>query len=172
MASPHTREVPARGIPRSPLPHTLPNWVEHFSYQDGLLVNYWNSQYTENNVGDHPGEGLLLPVDAHPGFHHWADGTLMRPRITSFDSTFGLDPVPALTVHNNGVASTIPAQPAEPVFSDANNPWSNCDVHACTGSHAGRYQPGWYSVNIPNTGTTVRVKGVSSTGFMQIDINK
>ena len=150
----------------------LQNWVEHFTYQDGLLVNYWDTQYTDNNVGDHPGEGLLLPVDAHPALTHWADGTLMRPRILSFDATFGLDPVPALTVHNGSVATTIPAQPAVKVFSDANNPWSNCDGDACTGAHVGRYQPGWYSVDIPNTGTTVRVKSISATGFMQVDINK
>lgn len=151
---------------------TKPNWVEHFPYQDGLLVEYWNAQYTDNNVGDHPGEGLVLPVDAHPAFTHWADGTLMRPRNLAGDATFGLDPVPAITLHSNGVAATIPAQPAVPVFSDANNPWTNCDQHACTGAHVGRYQPGWYSVDIPNTGTTVRVKSVSSTGFMQIDVNK
>ena len=151
---------------------TAPDLVEHFPYQDGLLVEYWNTQYTDNNVGDHPGEGLVLPVDAHPQFTHWADGTLMRPRNLSGDATFGLDPVPAITLHSNGVASTIPARPAVPVFKDSNNPWTNCDQHACTGAHAGRYQPGWYSVNIPNTGTTVRVKSVSSTGFMQIDVNK
>lgn len=152
--------------------NTTPNWVEHFSYRSGLLISYWNSQYTDNNVGDHPGGGLVLPIDAHPQFTHWADGTLMRPRILSFDSTFGLDKVPALTLHNNGVATTIPAKPAVPVFSDANNPWSDCDGDACTGAHPGRYQPGWYSVDIPNTGTKVRVKSVSSTGFMQIDVNK
>ena len=142
--------------------NTTPDWVEHFSYRSGLLISYWNSQYTDNNVGDHPGGGLVLPIDAHPQFTHWADGTLMRPRILSFDSTFGLDKVPALTLHNNGVATTIPAKPAVPVFSDANNPWSDCDGDACTGAHPGRYQPGWYSVDIPNTGTKVRVKSVSS----------
>ncbi len=155
-----------------PTSETLSNWVEHFAYQDGLLINYWNGQYTDNNVGDHPGDGLLLPVDAHPGFYHWADGSLLRPRIGSFDSTFGLDPVPPLTVHNGASTVTIPGSPAAKVFSDANNPWSDCDEHACTGSHDGHYQPGWYSVNIPNTGTTVRVKSISSTGFMQVDINK
>jgi immune inhibitor A len=152
--------------------NTKPDWVEFFSYQDGLLINYWNSQYTDNNVGDHPGEGLLLPVDAHPQFSHWADGTLIRPRILAFDATFGLDPVPALTVHQNGVPTTIAAKPAVPVFRDSNNPWTDCDVHACTGAHVGRYEPGWYTVDIPNTGTKVQVKSVSSTGFMQVDINK
>ncbi|MDH4142642.1 MAG: immune inhibitor A [Chloroflexota bacterium] len=151
---------------------TAPDWVEHFSYRSGLLVSYWNSQYSDNNVGDHPGEGLLLPIDAHPTLTHWADGTLMRPRIQSFDSTFGLTDVPALTLHNDGVASTIPASKAVPVFTDSVNPWQDCDQHGCTGAHPGRYQPGWNTVDIPDTGTTVRVKSVSSTGFMQIDINK
>ncbi len=151
---------------------TAPERVEPMVYQDGLLISYWNDQYTDNNVGDHPGEGLILPVDAHPQFTHWANGTLMRPRILAADSTFGLDRVPAMTVHLNGVPSTVPARAAAPVFSDARSYWSNCDTHACTGDHAGRYEPGWYSVDIPNTGTKVRVKSVSSTGFMQIDINK
>ena len=88
------------------------------------------------------------------------------------DSTFGLDKVPALTLHNNGVATTIPAKPAVPVFSDANNPWSDCDGDACTGAHPGRYQPGAVQRRHPEHGHKVRVKSVSSTGFMQIDINK
>ena len=116
---------------------------------------------------------MVLPVDAHPEFAHWADGTLLRPRILSADAAFGLDKIPSLTVHNNGIAVTIPAKPAAPVFSDANNPWVNCDAHACTGDHVGRYQPGWYTVNIPNTGTTVRVRSVSNNGFnMRIEINQ
>ena len=152
--------------------NTNPNWVEHFPYQKGLLIEYWNTQYLDNNVGDHPGEGLDLPVDAHPQLSHWPDGTLMRTRIVSFDSTFGLDKVPSLTVHLNGVATTIPGKPAVPVFSDANNPWVACDTDCVAGVHPGHNQPGWYSVSIPNTGTTVRVKSVSTTGFMQVDINK
>ena len=32
-----------------------PNWVEHFPYQDGLLVSYWDTAFSDNNVGDHPG---------------------------------------------------------------------------------------------------------------------
>ena len=72
------------------------NWVETHPYMEGLLVWYWDTQYTDNNVGDHPGHGELLPVDAHPQFSHWPDGTLMRNRILSYDSTFGLAPTTAL----------------------------------------------------------------------------
>ncbi|MGZ9275654.1 MAG: immune inhibitor A domain-containing protein [Candidatus Limnocylindrales bacterium] len=151
---------------------TKPNLVEHFPYQDGLLISYWNSQYTDNNVGDHPGEGLVLPIDAHPQFTHWRDGTLMRPRILSFDSTFGLQRTPRLRLHLNGVTSTIPARSAVSTFYDNRSYWKNCDSHACTGSHAGRYQPGWYGVDNPHTGTKVRVRSVDRYGFMRIDINK
>ena len=156
--------------------NTLQNWVEHFSYQDGLLVNYWDTSYSDNNVGDHPGGGLILPVDAHPKLLHWeggtADGTLMRPRIQSYDSTFGLERTGAYTLHNNGVPTRIPSLPAARVFEDSRSYWQNCDAHGCTGAHPGRYQPGWNSVDVPNTGTSVRVVSESNKGsFMNVHVN-
>jgi len=42
-------------------------WTERFPYQNGIVIWYWNTQFANNNVGDHPGEGEILPVDAHPG---------------------------------------------------------------------------------------------------------
>ena len=51
-----------------------PDWVEHFPYQDGLLISYWDESFSDNSVGDHPGGGLILPVDAHPTSEHWSDG--------------------------------------------------------------------------------------------------
>ena len=42
------------------------DWVDHFAYQDGLLINLWDTSQRDNNTGLHPGQGLLLPVDAHP----------------------------------------------------------------------------------------------------------
>lgn len=137
--------------------NTRPDWVEHYRYQDGLLLSYWDSSQADNNVGDHPGEGLILPIDAHPTFHHWSDGTLMRPRITTYDSTFGLEATDPVTLHLNGVVGKIRRQPAVPLFDDTANWWFNADEHASTGSHVGRYQPGWYGVNPPKTGTTIRV---------------
>ena len=92
--------------------NTRPDWVETYPYQNGLLINYWDTSYDDNNVGDHPGKGLVLPVDAHPQFSHWPDGTLMRNRILSYDSTFGLERTDAITLHNNGVAGTIASKPA------------------------------------------------------------
>jgi len=137
--------------------NTRPDWVEHFSYQDGLLINYWDTSQGDNNVGDHPGEGLLLPVDAHPTFHHSYDGWLLRPRILTFDSTFSKQNTKAITVHKDGQRTTIPAQPGVDTFDDTKDWWFNADEHAATGSHVGRYQPGWYGVNVPKTGTTVKI---------------
>ncbi|MGE9807883.1 immune inhibitor A domain-containing protein [Janibacter sp. G1551] len=141
-----------------------PDWVETFPYQNGLLVSYWDTSQADNNVGDHPGAGLILPVDAHPDFSHWSDGTLLRPRFLSADSTFGLEATDETTVHNAGMETTIPSKPAVPVFDDTKTWWFNADEHAATSSHAGRYEPGWYSVDVPKTGTTVRVVSSSKQG--------
>lgn len=147
-----------------------PDWVENYPYQNGLLVWYWNEQYADNNVGEHPGGGLLLPVDAHPTFHHYTDGTLMRPRLLSYDSTFGVRATDAITVHKNGVAASIPSQRAVPTFDDTKTWWYNCDSDACTGSHAGRYQPGWVGVDVPKTGTTITVTGLGNGGHLNLTV--
>ena len=64
-----------------------------------MLIWYWNTQYDNNNVGDHPGEGEILPVDAQPQIMHWADGSVARARIESYDSTFGVKKTDAITLH-------------------------------------------------------------------------
>jgi immune inhibitor A len=152
--------------------NTLPNYAERFPYQDGLLIWYWNTAQTNNNVGDHPGKGLILPVDARPSIQHWADGTMMRPRLQAFDSTFGLSPTDAITLHKNGVGVTIPSQPAVPVFNDLNSYWTANDGHAHGNDAAGdHYQPGWSSVAVPKSGTQIRVKSETPGGFTQIQVS-
>ena len=146
-----------------------PDWVEHFPYQDGLLVWYWDTGESDNAVGDHPGEGLILPVDAHPSLIHQPNGDLWRARIQTYDSTFGLQPTDPITLHLAGVATNVPSQPATSVFDDRVGYWSNADAHGATGSHQGHYQPGWSSVKLPTTGTRIRVQGVSAQGlFMNV----
>ena len=90
--------------------NTKPEWVEFYPYTDGILINYWDTSYTDNNVGDHPGAGEILPIDAHPDFTHWKNGDLMRPRILSADSAFGRKPTAHLTVHNNGRGRQHPVE--------------------------------------------------------------
>ncbi len=144
--------------------NTKPDWVEHFPYQDGLLIDYWNTQYADNNVGDHPGEGLVLPVDAHPDLLRWSDSTLMRPRIQSYDSTFGTQNTDGFTLHLNGVPAQVPSQKAQPVFDDTKSWWTG-------GSVPGRYQPGWNGVNVPQTGTTVRVVSENRNAMLTVSVN-
>ncbi|WP_441251655.1 immune inhibitor A domain-containing protein [Kitasatospora sp. McL0602] len=76
-----------------------PNWVEHYANQDGLLIWLWDTSQSDNNVTDHPGSGLILPIDAHPTPLKWADGTLMRSRLQGYDSTFGFDKTDGLKLH-------------------------------------------------------------------------
>jgi immune inhibitor A len=139
-----------------------PDWVETHPYDEGLLINYWNSAYEDNNVGEHPGEGQLLPVDAHPTFFHSYDGHLLRNRILSYDSAFSIRPTTAITVHKNSQATSIPSAAANPLFDDSKAYWFNTDGDGATGSHVGRYQPGWYGVKVPNAGVQVRVNDMDA----------
>ena len=56
-----------------------------------------------------------------------------------------------------------------PVFDDTRTWWFDSDAHGATGEHPGRYQPGWYSVDVPKTGTTVRVVS-DKHGLMNVEV--
>jgi immune inhibitor A len=144
--------------------NTKPDWVEHYPYQDGLLISYWDESFTDNSVGDHPGGGLILPVDAHPKPLHWSDGQLMRQRIQSYDSTFGLDRTDSITLHKDSVPTTIRSQSAVSTFDDTKTWWYEGDGHSAE-SH-GRFQVEWTGVNVPKTGTKIRVKDIDRNGFI------
>ena len=135
----------------------LLNMVEHFPYQDGLLINYWDTSQRNNQVRRHPGEGLLLPVDAHPTAMIRPDGGVWRNRIQTFDSTFTLAPTDALNLHWLSEPYSFPSQPAVNVFDDRNS----------------YYDPvnSWGSVIVPNTGTQIRIQSISAQGnFMQVQV--
>jgi immune inhibitor A len=135
----------------------LADFVDHFAYQDGLLINYWDTSQADNNTGLHPGEGLLLPIDAHPEALYRVPGTIWRNRIQTYDSTFTLDRTDGFTVHHNSVAYTIPSLPAVKTFDDTKS---------------------WYdpanplgSVITPNTGTQITIRSINALGnFMQIQV--
>jgi immune inhibitor A len=134
-----------------------PDWVEHFPYQDGLLVNYWDSSQNDNNTSEHPGSGLILPIDAHPAAMYRPDGNVWRSRIQTYDSTFGLQPTDAVTIHFFSQPSEHASQAAVPVFDDRTQYW-NPDTPAA-------------GVRNPQTGTQIRIKSVSAHGaFMQVQV--
>jgi immune inhibitor A len=147
----------------------LANWVEHFPYQDGLLVWYYDTSFEDNNVGDHCAAGrcggLYLPVDAHPNLLLRPDGKVWRPRIQSFDSTFGVQATDAICLHLADVEQCYPSLPANPKFDDRQSYW--------VAPNPAIDHFGWASVPLPGFGVTIRVKSVSAQGnFMQVDVNK
>ncbi|HYH24222.1 MAG TPA: immune inhibitor A domain-containing protein [Blastococcus sp.] len=153
---------------------TRPEWAERFPYQDGLLVSYWNTQYGDNDVGAHPGGGLVLPVDAHPDLLHeptddeadTVSGESWRARVQSYDSTFGRQATDRITLHDpdSGVAATYGGLPAVPTFDDSK------DWYVAPGE-----QPdasGWTGVDVPRTGTRIAVVSASARdSFLQVRVN-
>ncbi|HJR80130.1 MAG TPA: immune inhibitor A domain-containing protein [Anaerolineales bacterium] len=139
--------------------NTLPDWVEFFPYQDGLLISYWDTSQPDNSTSAHPGAGLILPVDAHPTAMIRGDGGIWRSRMQTYDSTFTLSPTDAITLHWLGLPSNHPSQPAVSVFNDANQYWNPLTPAA--------------GVMNPHTGTTIRIKSINAQGtFMQVAVNK
>ncbi|MEW2618698.1 immune inhibitor A domain-containing protein [Streptomyces sp. NPDC048106] len=103
-----------------------PDWVEHYPYQNGLLIWKWDTSQVDNNtnVNDHPGTGQILPIDSHPTALRWSDGTLMRGRMQAYDSPFSLYGTDGITLHKADVATVIPSSKGVPVFDDhANTYW-------------------------------------------------
>ncbi|WP_406459428.1 immune inhibitor A [Streptomyces sp. NBC_01622] len=97
---------------------TRPDWVEHYAYQNGLLIWKWDTSQADDNTSAHAGEGLILPVDSHPAQLKWSNGTLMRNRVQAYDSPFSLYRTDSMTLHNADVATKVKSQPGVPVFDD------------------------------------------------------
>ncbi len=123
---------------------TRPDWVEHFSFQPGMLVWLWDTSQDDNNTSVHPGQGLILPVDAHAKPDRWADGGIMRNRFQSRDATFSWRPTERLTIHANGAPTTLRAKPGNPVFDDRR------------GTYWYEENPG-NSVIVPDTNTRISI---------------
>jgi len=139
----------------------LGNYVEHFSYQDGLLISYWDTSFDSNAVASHCASGrcggLILPIDAHPTPLITGFGSNWRPRVQSYDATFGFEPTDAVELHLFSVPSSHPSLPAVPMFDDRNSYYDASNP--------------WHSVITPVTGTQIRIKSVSAKGsFMQVEV--
>lgn len=78
---------------------TRPDWVEHFPYQDGMVVWAIDEAYTDNNTIEHLGHGLALPVDANAEPITYEDGSMPSNRRQPFDAAFGLNPLDAVSLH-------------------------------------------------------------------------
>ena len=105
----------------------MQDWVERFPYQDGLLISYWDGSQGDNNTSEHPGEGLILPIDAHPQTMYRADGVPWRPRVQGYDSPFGRQRTDAITLHRNSQASHHPSLRGAPIFNAVS--YTHLDVY-------------------------------------------
>jgi immune inhibitor A len=128
-----------------------PDWVEHFPYQTGLLVSYWDTSEGDNNTSEHPGSGLILPVDAHPAPIYNIEGRPWRERIAGYDVPFSLSKADSFTLHINGKASYIRGQNAVPLFDDTKTFFFADQPNA--------------GVVLPATGTTIRVVSQNGTSM-------
>jgi immune inhibitor A len=137
--------------------NTKPNWVEHFPYQDGLLIRYWDTSQSDNNTSQHKSQGLILPIDAHPNALKRPDNQPWRARVQTYDSTFGFEATDGITLHLNGAASVIPSLPAVSVFNDLTDFWDPASPLA--------------NVKTPDTGTIIEILSYSTQdNFLQIQV--
>ncbi|MDN4481931.1 immune inhibitor A domain-containing protein [Demequina lignilytica] len=95
--------------------YTAPDHVEHFPFQDGLLVWAIDEAYSDNNTREHVGHGLALPVDANPVKFTFPDGTAPSNRRQVFDATFGLQPIDAVSLHKEVLVGKGKSQTVESV---------------------------------------------------------
>jgi immune inhibitor A len=140
---------------------TRPDWVEHFPYQNGLLVSYWDTSFSDNNESEHPGQGEILPIDSHPDPIYRLDGKPWRGRIQTYDAPFSLEKADSFTLHaqETGRASYIRGQAAQPVFDDRRSYWNAALPYV--------------GVKVPNAGVRMRVQSQNGTSMrVRIDSTK
>lgn len=143
--------------------------VDHYAYEDGLLVWYANGDYSDNNTSEHPGFGANMLVDAAPATVAWSGaggGAPADGRLQAFDAAFDIDATSALSLTREAVGGSqsvqLPARPSVPVFEDA-------DVDGYWSAQA----DGWFSTKVAGAGTEIQV--VSSderTGQMALKIGR
>ncbi|MFD3652711.1 immune inhibitor A domain-containing protein [Streptomyces sp. 24-1644] len=130
---------------------TRPDWVEHYPYQNGLMVWLWDKSQKDNNTSQHHGQGLILPVDSHAKPLKWANGSLLRNKIQPFDAPFSWQRTDGFTLHNADVPLRIKPSHGVPVFDD----------------RKGTY---WYaenptgSVKVPDTNTRISIVSEPRSG--------
>lgn len=138
----------------------LVNLVDHFAYQDGLLLNYWDTSQEDNHTRLHPGHGLLLPIDAHPKALKICDMDAYnwRNRVQTYDATFTLtrtDGIPNL--HIQSQSCPVPSLPGVATFDDRLSYYDPANPQN--------------SVITPTTGTQIRLVSASAQGgFLQVTV--
>ena len=102
---------------------TKPNYVDHFSYQEGLLISYWDLSYADNDTFAHPGSGRNLYIDSHPKPFYDVNGKAWRARVQVYDAPFSTDSADSFLLHVDGKRSFIKGEKANPQFDDRKTYW-------------------------------------------------
>lgn len=138
----------------------MADYVDHFPYQDGLLINYWDTSQKDNNTRQHPGQGMILPIDAHYAALRNINGAVWRNRIQTYDATFTLFPTDGISnIHVNSVPSPIESLPEVSVFDDSIQYYDSDNARG--------------SVMNPDTGTTIVIRSQNEGDqppFMEIQV--
>ncbi|SDR83431.1 immune inhibitor A [Paraoerskovia marina] len=96
-----------------------PDFVDHYAYQEGLLISYWDTSFADNDTFAHPGQGRNLIIDAHPRpIYQLTTGQPWRARVQVYDAPFSKTKADSFTLHQNGEANYIRGQAGNPVFDD------------------------------------------------------
>jgi immune inhibitor A len=98
--------------------NTKPDYVDHYAYQQGLLISYWDTSQANNNVSEHPGQGLNLYIDARVKTLYRLDGQPWRTRIQMYDAPFSLTKADSFTLHQNSQPNYIRGEDGNPLFDD------------------------------------------------------
>jgi immune inhibitor A len=85
------------------------------------LISYWDTSQGDNNVSEHPGEGLNLYVDSRPQTLYRSDDLPWRTRVQIYDAPFSLHQSDSFTVHVNDKAEHVRGQRGNPLFDDTKN---------------------------------------------------
>ncbi|WDZ87984.1 immune inhibitor A domain-containing protein [Micromonospora cathayae] len=123
--------------------NTRPDYVDHYAYQEGLLISYWNLRWADNDTFDHPGEGRNMIIDSRPRPLYNLTGQPWRARVQVYDAPFSLKKADSFTLHLNSQPQYIRGQAAQPLFDDTKQYWfPELPNHG---------------VKLPATGTKIRV---------------
>ncbi|WP_091603385.1 immune inhibitor A domain-containing protein [Micromonospora mirobrigensis] len=140
--------------------NTRPDYVDHYAYQQGLLITYWNTRWADNNTmpydkvnnpGGHPGEGRNLNIDSRPKPLYNLTGNAWRARVQVYDAPFSLKKADSFTLHVNSQPSYIRGQGPAPLFDDSKQYW-----YAELPNHG---------VKVPNNGVKIRVLEQNGTSM-------
>ncbi|MEU5939484.1 immune inhibitor A domain-containing protein [Micromonospora sp. NPDC047548] len=133
--------------------NTRPDHVDHYAYQTGLLISYWNLRWADNDTGafGHPGEGRNLIIDAHPRPIYNLTGNPWRARVQVYDAPFSLKKADSFTLHINSQPQYIRGQAAQPLFDDTKQYW-----YPELPNHG---------VKLPATGTKIKVLEQNGTAL-------